>query len=155
MKQCSKCGVIKPYEQFSKYSKSKDGLQAYCRQCQSETHKIRHKNNPARIRNYMKKWIRRKGIGVYGLWNKIEQCYDYVGEGNLNDRMNTHRAGHCPSTPWQIKLNIWFDGWDNVYEFRVLCECETKQQCREMEIKYINELLPCYNKNNRQHKIEA
>ena len=153
MKQCSKCSVVKSYEQFNKYNKASDGRQGYCKQCQSEIHKIRHKNNPARIRNYMKKWIRNNGIGVYGLWNKIEQCYDYIGEGNLNDRKNTHRGGHCPSTPWQIKLNIWFDDFDNVYEFRVLCKCKTKQQCKDTETKYINELNPRYNKNKRQHRV--
>jgi hypothetical protein len=34
-KKCSKCKVTKPYEEFNKHSKRKDGLQDYCRSCTS------------------------------------------------------------------------------------------------------------------------
>jgi hypothetical protein len=34
MKKCTKCGVIKSVDQFSKLTKSKDGLQYGCKQCQ-------------------------------------------------------------------------------------------------------------------------
>ena len=34
-KNCSKCGVTKPLQEFNKHSKRKDGLQDYCRSCTS------------------------------------------------------------------------------------------------------------------------
>lgn len=144
MKQCNKCGVVKPYEQFYKQTKSKDGYQGKCIDC-----------NRILCRQSTAKYRVKEGIGVYALYNKIEQCWDYVGEGNLLDRQQHHQTANGTSTPWQVKLNIWFDDFDNVYEFRVLCECKNKQQCEDMETKYINELNPRYNKNKRQHKTKA
>ena len=140
MKKCSKCGKIKPYEKFSKNKNFKDGLQYNCKDCMS---------------GVMVQYSFKDGRGVYALWNKINKCWDYVGQGLLYDREKIHRNANCPSTPSQIKLNIWFDGWDNVYEFKVLCKCRSKEKCIEMETKYISELQPKYNTNKRQHKVEA
>ena len=39
MKQCSKCGEVKPLEAFSKRKASKDGLQPKCRECHAELNK--------------------------------------------------------------------------------------------------------------------
>jgi hypothetical protein len=47
-KQCKKCNEIKPLSEFNKQSKSKDGLQVYCRSCQSEIGKDWAKQNPDR-----------------------------------------------------------------------------------------------------------
>jgi hypothetical protein len=33
VKKCSKCGERKPFDDFNKYSRSKDGRQPYCRLC--------------------------------------------------------------------------------------------------------------------------
>ena len=38
-KVCVKCNIEKPVENFSKSSSSKDGLQSYCRECQSEANR--------------------------------------------------------------------------------------------------------------------
>lgn len=35
-KRCPRCGQVKPVGEFHKKSKSKDGLQTYCKICQSE-----------------------------------------------------------------------------------------------------------------------
>ena len=50
-KVCVKCGRELPVEEFNKHSKSKDGLQPYCKECQSEAYKKYHatrrtKRNP-------------------------------------------------------------------------------------------------------------
>ena len=37
-KKCSRCGRVLPISEFNKNSKNKDGLQAYCRECQHETY---------------------------------------------------------------------------------------------------------------------
>lgn len=36
MKQCSRCGKIKPASEFTKCSSSKDGLHYWCKQCKNE-----------------------------------------------------------------------------------------------------------------------
>ena len=36
MKKCSKCNVEKSLEQFTKYSRSKDGRSSKCKQCAKE-----------------------------------------------------------------------------------------------------------------------
>jgi hypothetical protein len=157
MKQCKKCGIEKSYDEFHKYKKSQDGLQAYCIVC-NKTNAIKWQNNNGkRYRQNLAKWRTSNGIGVYGLWNKNEECYDYVGQGRLNDREAHHRKPNhkTTSTPREVILNVWFDGFDNVYEFRILCKCDTKEQCKELETKYIAELNPRYNKKQRQHKVEA
>lgn len=35
-KRCTRCGEFKPHDQFSKRSKSKDGLRVECKSCQKE-----------------------------------------------------------------------------------------------------------------------
>ena len=45
-KQCTKCKQVKLLTEFNKQAKSKDGLQIYCRPCQSEILKDWYKENP-------------------------------------------------------------------------------------------------------------
>jgi hypothetical protein len=55
MKLCKNCGVSKEYTEFHKRSKSKDGLQAWCKVClladNRRMDKIRYKNGPTIIRD--------------------------------------------------------------------------------------------------------
>lgn len=41
MKKCAKCGQVLPEESFNKSKASKDGLQYYCKECQSRDVKER------------------------------------------------------------------------------------------------------------------
>ncbi len=41
MRQCTKCKVSKPITAFNKDKGGKDGLTYYCRECQSEIHRLR------------------------------------------------------------------------------------------------------------------
>lgn len=36
MKYCAKCKIQKPYEQFRKHKRNKDGYQYYCKVCQDQ-----------------------------------------------------------------------------------------------------------------------
>lgn len=48
MKQCRRCGEIRPKDDFNKSPKTKDGLHSYCRICQSawyHQHAAQHKAN--------------------------------------------------------------------------------------------------------------
>jgi len=57
-KRCSKCGNILPLSKFSKHRGNKDGLQAYCKKCAKETHKLYYISNRslylAQSRKYFK-----------------------------------------------------------------------------------------------------
>ena len=41
MKTCNRCGITKPYTEYVKASRSKDGYQTYCRDCKLEQGLIR------------------------------------------------------------------------------------------------------------------
>lgn len=41
-KLCSRCGEVKPFDQFSRDCRAKDGLQSACRSCMKQ-HRITHK----------------------------------------------------------------------------------------------------------------
>ena len=44
MKTCSKCHIIKPYEEFGKVNKNKDGYNGKCKLCKREYDNTFHKN---------------------------------------------------------------------------------------------------------------
>lgn len=48
MKQCRKCHEVKPLDEFSKSSRSKDGLQSMCRKCHAEYQREWRRNNPGK-----------------------------------------------------------------------------------------------------------
>lgn len=55
MKRCSKCETVKPFDEFAKSGRTKDGLSGHCKQCKRgyyarnrETYKARHKEKYAR-----------------------------------------------------------------------------------------------------------
>ena len=74
-KQCSKCGIIKEYQQFSKCSRNKDGLQYHCKECNNKENKrFREEIDP----EYMNRW--------YGSnrkhWNEYLNNYSKVTDTN-------------------------------------------------------------------------
>lgn len=50
MKQCRRCGEVKPLEAFGKNKSKKDGLHYYCRECAAAYAKAYCEQNPARAR---------------------------------------------------------------------------------------------------------
>jgi len=66
-KRCARCLTIKPRAKFNSHKGRKDGLQAYCKQCQSAIYKDRRESHleinrkyclkhKDRIREYKRKW---------------------------------------------------------------------------------------------------
>jgi 5-methylcytosine-specific restriction endonuclease McrA len=56
MKQCSKCFETKPFTDFYKNNKVKDGLYAYCKPCSKEVAKNNYLKNPEKHIAYTKSW---------------------------------------------------------------------------------------------------
>jgi hypothetical protein len=45
-KQCPKCGIVRPFDEFGRHTRRKDGLQGICKQCDCLRRKEYVKNNP-------------------------------------------------------------------------------------------------------------
>jgi hypothetical protein len=152
MKQCTQCNQIKPYSEFSKCKSFKDGLQYKCKQCRKSVDKQRYKTNKKRILATCENYRNKLGMGVYALFNIIDNVCDYVGQGRFQDRLTRHKASPftthtTTSTPIQVQNNIAKYGFDNVYRFEIIRHCNTKQEREEWETYYIQEKKPRYNIN--------
>ena len=55
-KVCARCGRELPVEEFNKHAKSKDGLQPYCKECQSVANKEYNAIRPRTKRNPLAKY---------------------------------------------------------------------------------------------------
>jgi hypothetical protein len=55
VKRCSRCKQEKPLADFTRHSRSADGLRAACRECIKKREKEIRKNDPARFRAYLAK----------------------------------------------------------------------------------------------------
>jgi 5-methylcytosine-specific restriction endonuclease McrA len=55
-KKCARCGKIKPFWDYYKYSRNKDGLHSYCKQCNSEYEKQRYKEKTSTVKAANKRW---------------------------------------------------------------------------------------------------
>lgn len=74
-KACTKCGIVKPYEQFSKLRKAKDGLQWHCKECNNkDNYKFRHEIDPT----YMNRWFDKNKQH----WQTYMNDYSKVGNTN-------------------------------------------------------------------------
>jgi len=56
MKCCSKCGVEKPFSEYSKDKTRPDGLQYVCKSCKKEEDKQRYLDNPEPYKQQSKQW---------------------------------------------------------------------------------------------------
>lgn len=56
MKQCTKCKLTKPFDDFGRRSKSKDGLKPECRPCTADRLRAWRQANPERDRENMRRW---------------------------------------------------------------------------------------------------
>lgn len=62
MKQCGKCGEVKPLEEFNNVKRNKDGKHTYCRVCHKNHYaenKVRHGANVKKVREQYRRDARR------------------------------------------------------------------------------------------------
>lgn len=56
MKQCGKCGRLKPRSEYHKNNTRGDGLQARCKPCQIAAVAANHRKNPAKAVERVRRW---------------------------------------------------------------------------------------------------
>ena len=133
-KTCSSCKELKPTTKFSKYSKSKDGLQPHCKECQS-----------TRTRPITNKLTKADKDGViYTITNPIGEVYC----GQTNRKPEYRFANHKSTYPYQKangystfpKLHKSFDMWGiDAHIFEVIKDCGniSKEDLRDIETRMI------------------
>lgn len=55
-KECSRCGEVKPLDEYSTNNKSKDRLEYSCRVCRRQIVKKCQSANPEKVREYQRQW---------------------------------------------------------------------------------------------------
>lgn len=73
MKQCSKCGKIKPLSEFYRDEKNKDGFYGVCKKCCATRSMDYYKKNRERLRKYRQKRYRDKCLGILKRERKQQQ----------------------------------------------------------------------------------
>ena len=147
-KKCSSCNELKSTTQFSKYTKSKDGLQPHCKKCQS----IRTGPLVAAIHKADKNGI------IYAITNPIGEIYIGSTKRKAEYRFMRHRASYKfeKSKGYSTfpKLHKSFDTWGVwAHTYSVIKDCGniSKQELREIESAMIIALKKngkCLNVNN-------
>lgn len=107
MKTCSKCGLTKDFDSFNKSSRNKDGLHAYCRDCQKahyHSNADRHKANVRKSRVRYTKAARSKVVDALsggcvdcGLKDIRVLDFDHVGVDKEFNVMDMVRKGYAIS----------------------------------------------------------
>lgn len=101
MKKCTKCGITKKYEEFSKASQCKDGYSYQCKQCVKDyyakkpkiyvEYKICNKCGNKKHRNEFNKSVGNKD----GLTNKCKKCVYEECKTNLKDYKEGKICSYC------------------------------------------------------------
>lgn len=157
MKECKECGKVKDTTQFSKKTKSKDGLQDKCKQCnKKDNHKFRTELDP----EYQTKWYSKymgewtEYMSKYRKSDKLPIIYaivapdgkEYIGQTMMY--LGVRRSEHIRHYKRALKgkrdrLPLLHDSFDlhglENHQFKVVKELPnfTRKQLREVEIQFI------------------
>jgi hypothetical protein len=133
-KKCSSCNEQKPTTQFSKQTKSKDGLQAYCKKCTCE-----------RTRHLTDKLVKADKDGViYTITNPLGEMYigstKRLAEYRFKQHKATYKFEHPKGYSSVPGLHKSFTLWGvDAHEFKVIDNLGniSKEELREIESRMI------------------
>ena len=115
MKFCSSCKTIKKASEFNKRVRSKDGLQAHCRQCIKEYQKEYNANNKKANRLRMQKWRKENPEQ-----NKLNaRLWQYKNRHKFAAKTQKRRAAKLNATPPWLNEDHKFM-LEEIYELRDL-----------------------------------
>ena len=80
MKKCSKCHITKPYQEFGKVSKNKDGYNGKCKLCKREYNNKFHENRSSN----------KKLLKYYRQKDRLDEIRKF-----LSDYLNDKVCNHC------------------------------------------------------------
>lgn len=73
LKTCSKCEQVKPYTEFNKNDRYRDGYSSWCRVCMNAYRKVWEQNHASTRRIYQRAWHRNKRLDPdYRLYNNAQ-----------------------------------------------------------------------------------
>lgn len=99
-KMCANCKETKDITEFAKNRTTKDGLQAWCKECNNTYSKQYRKDNNEYVKQYREE---NKGYYLYFIYS-YKECV-YVGStSNLLNRISSHTNGH---THLKDKISRW------------------------------------------------
>ena len=85
-KVCSSCGQEKPFSEFNKNRRSKDGLQDKCRSCFSRYNKARYWADPQRFKDSVRKYREENLENTFV--TRMEMCKRKPCEKNAREAVN-------------------------------------------------------------------
>jgi hypothetical protein len=138
-KRCSKCGENKTTKNFSKNSRSKDGLQGYCIPCKNQ---YNFKDEVVQNRNtYNRDYSKADKDGIiYTITNPTGECYVGCTQRLPHLRWNAHKASYIKQNGSFPALHKSFDVWGiDSHEFKVIDIYENidKIELRDIETNMI------------------
>lgn len=171
-KKCPRCGKMLPSAFFSKKTKSKDGLQDYCKSCLSKMLKQSRKNKKKRLHNnelaVLSYNAKKNGLQYHFIEQKkkngyrkniIYKCLDCEREvqSSISEAIkNKFKCSNCLSLDNENKIlkkqyeynkNL-LDNCDNHCEYDS-CNCHQNENCKE--INEVNEIKDQFQLTQQEH----
>ena len=100
MKTCSRCKTDKPFSDFGKQAKSKDGYQYHCRQCKAELHQLNHKRRMESIKRSQRKRVD-TGRQFVVEWFSTHPCVD-CGNSDIRVLEFDHLSDKLKGVGWLL-----------------------------------------------------
>ena len=152
-KLCIRCGSEKNLFEFAKNNNAKDGLQTYCKECNSAYCRDYKQNNKDRIQAYNKAYNKAYIQGLKGHYLYIiyqGKRVAYVGSCSyLGKRISSHVNCHS-----NIAKYMDNDDWTTIKTLDIGERVNSKEEREYIEYMLIEELEPMWNGNTKHKKLE-
>lgn len=92
-KRCTQCGIVKPFSEFYKDKRNKDGLIGCCKKCSVVFSRNYDKRNPTNAVDKVKRWIRnnRNKYLEYEKQRKRKAYYKNLEKSRLQGVINSNK----------------------------------------------------------------